>query len=467
MTTERSEVWDAESFNRAAKLFLDSGEATTPENALGLLERFKLCIIVGGEIRISATLQAALLTIANSACRSFLGGVRVVLPEGDIPLVIPVPGCSDMSAALRSVGGRIISSNDIDDAPTLLLGTPATANRGTISLRVTFDRWTAGVCPEKQNLRLQEREGCVIAGVLAGALAVSEVFQHLRGRNGLAARRTVAISIFNPSERIDWGKPRNEPELTVAPDRFWLIGLGNLGQAYLWCIGFLPYSSPEEVRLVLQDFDLVSRANLSTSLLTHEGIIGVYKTRAMADWAMRRGFSQRIVERKFGRNFQVDDGEPKLALCGLDNAVGRRALLEVGFALVFEAGLGTAERYLSIDTHLLPGARTPDQIWSAQRAAINSDALLERPGYVSLLKRGADQCGILTLANRAVGVPFVGAVAAALVIGNTLRFLLDAQPLHQVSLNLSSPEDVEVFSCDRNPVAVNPGYQKLAISHTL
>ena len=35
------------------------------------------------------------------------------------------------------------------------------------------------------------------------------------------------------------------------PSRLWLIGLGHLGQTYMWGLGLLPYSNPEVTPLFL------------------------------------------------------------------------------------------------------------------------------------------------------------------------------------------------------------------------
>ncbi len=55
------------------------------------------------------------------------------------------------------------------------------------------------------------------------------------------------------------------------------------------------------------------------------------KTRALAAWAENRGFKTAICERMFDASFRRRDDEPAVALCGIDNAHGRRALDQVGF----------------------------------------------------------------------------------------------------------------------------------------
>ena len=114
--------------------------------------------------------------------------------------------------------------------------------------------------------------------------------------------------------------------------------------------------SPEDVNLVLQDFDKLVKANDSTSLLTTRANLGVKKTRAMALWCEARGFRTSIVERRFAANFRVAGDEPSVALCGVDNALARADLEDVGFSRVIEAGLGAGtQEYLAFQVHTFPG----------------------------------------------------------------------------------------------------------------
>lgn len=113
------------------------------------------------------------------------------------------------------------------------------------------------------------------SGVLAGALGVSEAFaEFVRGDTTMAGHREVGLSLWEPDVENHWLQTGPGPEIEYLPSHLWLIGLGHLGQAYLWTLGFLPYHNASDVHLVLQDFDLLEVANDSTSLLTHKTIIG-------------------------------------------------------------------------------------------------------------------------------------------------------------------------------------------------
>ncbi len=243
------------------------------------------------------------------------------------------------------------------------------------------------------------------------------------------------------------------PKLEWLPSNFWLIGLGHLGQAYLWTLGFLPYANPETVQLVLQDYDELVFANDSTSLLTNSKMIGQKKTRAMAQWCAQRGFRTRIVERRFAANFEINAEEPQVALCGVDNQAARAALEDVGFTQIIEAGLGRGtEEYLAFQMHCFPAERTARQRWKSVDVTKSDDAF-EKPAYESLAAQGVDKCGITMLANRSVGASFVGAFTSTLVISELLRMALGAHRYAVVDGSLRSPETFEFI---RNTALLDP-----------
>ncbi len=73
-----------------------------------------------------------------------------------------------------------------------------------------------------------------------------------------------------------------------------------------------------------------------------------------------------------------------------------------------------------------------------------------------------DRCGVTLLAGKAVGAPFVGAVAASLVIAEVLR-LLHGGPLHQlIDLDLKFPEFRTAVRTRNDFSALNPGYVSVA-----
>ena len=241
------------------------------------------------------------------------------------------------------------------------------------------------------------------------------------------------------------------------PSRLWLIGLGHLGQAYLWGLGLLNYGNPAGLLVVLQDVDLITPSTESTSVLTDASLVGQKKTRAMAAWAERRGFSTAIHERLFDASFRRQAGEPAVALCGLDNGLGRRALDQVGFDLIVESGLGRGHRtFRTMRLHTLPGIRPAVDIW---RATGHHEEVRQGAAYQKMLDDGhLDRCGVTLLAGKAVGAPFVGAVAACLALAEVLR-LLHGGPLYQlIDLDLQSVEYRTAVPHQADFSHLNPGY---------
>ncbi len=321
---------------------------------------------------------------------------------------------------------------------------------------MTFEDWRGGVIPAPANRRLNESRAITTAAVLAGALGVSEVFQFLRG-NPMAGSRSVGLSLWAPGHE-DWEHAPAGPMSIVLPSRLWLIGLGHLGQAYLWVLGLLPYENPGEVELVLQDFDRLTLSNDSTSLLTTPALVGERKTRAMARWAEARGFRTRLVERLFPGGITVTDDEPRLALGGVDTAQARAAYEDAGFDCVIEAGLGAGPtEYLAMRVHSFPASITARAKWGGPiRDSANPS--LRTDAYAGLAADGTDACGLVRLATRTVGAPFVGATAATLVIAEVLRLLNGGEMLEVVDMTLRDPMSRAAVPAHHRSNNLNPGY---------
>lgn len=446
---------DADSLNRVVKMALDSGEVATVDAGYELFRTYRLAVLIGPEVAISASHQAALLTIVNTARRSMLGGVFVV---GDLcgPLLVAFPGCCKLSQAIEYLGGRIVSCVP-DGVATLVLGSAdSQASRGPISLAVTFQDWRGGVIPISDERRLGETDVIIPAAILAGAIGVSEVFQNLRG-NPMAGRRSTGLSLWLP-EFSDWEAVPAGPVSIVLPSRLWLIGLGHLGQAYLWVLGLLPYKTPEDVELVLQDFDRLTQANDSTSLLTTPTLVGQQKARAMAAWAESRGFRTRMVERVFPGGIQIAADEPRLALGGVDNPHARATYEDAGFDCVVEAGLGAGpSEYLALRLHTFPASTSARKKWGE----VDGAATVQPPqpsAYARLAEEGMDRCGLVRLASRTVGAPFVGATAAALVIAEVLRRLNGGKMLEVVDMTLRDLSSRTIVNSSNRVTSFNPGF---------
>ncbi|AVH44952.1 hypothetical protein [Agrobacterium tumefaciens] len=444
--------------HRGVKMALDTGEAETVAEGYALFERYRVNILVGPEIATSRAHQIALLTMVNAGQRTLLGGVYVVaLPE--VPLLVDVPDLgSSLSEAVLSLGGQL-PEHPIKDSPTIVLGSvDLSSTLPGLHIIATFDGWRGGVGPSGSCERIPEHAGSVLGATLAGALAISEIFQNLRGY-AVACRRVVGFSLWNPSS-LDWQTQGGEPEIRAMPSRLWLMGLGHLGQAYLWVFGLFDYQNPSDVEITLQDFDRLTKSNVSTSVLTSSDRVGELKTRVMAEWAEGRGFKSRIVERKFDGDLGLTDADPQVALCGVDNLMARAAIDEGGFKLVVEAGLGAGpEEYVAARIHTFPASVTSKSKWGD---AEHDRATGQGRAYDALLEAGAvDECGLVQLATRTVGAPFVGLVTACLVVAELARRIHGGPELEVVDLSLKTPRELMSVPSAKESRPWSHGFAKL------
>jgi hypothetical protein len=427
-----------DTFGRVQKLLVDR-DGADPAAVRELLRSRTVILTCGHEVASSPTLQAAVLTAANVASRCLPGTVRLDLAGVDASLCVPWPSASTLTQAVADI------APPADDAGTggevrIVFGTRPDCRTG---LQVTFDGWSAVVAPQSMGIRLPEQHRCVLAGVLGGALAVGEVFLDLTGVAIEASRRAIGLSLWRPD--LDWGASEAiGVPLEYLPAEFWSLGLGHLGQAYLWCIGLLPYSRQSEAKAILNDFDTIVSANLDTGLLTYPAHLGRLKTRVACGWFEGLGFRPRLVERHFDKRTVRGPDEPALALCGFDGRGPRHLLDSSGFDRVIECGLGnTAADFDVLDFHTLGSPTTPAaELWpttSGAAADVSEGEVLKNPFYRSIRERSG--CGHMQLAGVSVAVPFMGVTAGALVVAEALRMLHAGERYQHIRLQLRCPRE--------------------------
>lgn len=454
--TDRDIETIRDGLSRVAKLALDDGSAADLETAVASLRGYRVGILAGPEVRASAPHQAALLTVVNVARRFALGGVTV---DGDLdaPLLVMGDRRRSLREEVEAQGGR--PGAVPAGAPTVVVGRSDEPPRRGVA--VTFDGWRGGVVPVSAP-RLGEVTHVMPAAVLAGAFAAAEAFAMLRGE-AEAGQRSPGLSLWRPDRGNDWlGQGCDGPEPTGLPSHLWMLGLGHLGQAFLWTLLLCPYRDPAEVTLVLQDTDVVTPSTDSTSVLTQASMVGMRKTRAVSEVLERHGFRTVLVERPFDDGFrrrQSDD--PPILICGVDNALARSQVEAPGFPLVVEAGIGArAQDFRALRLHTFPSARKAADLWRPGTAQGDHTPVLDRPGYARLSEAGVDPCGLTRLAETAVGAPFVGTVAGTLMMGQLMRLLAGDRVDALVDLDLRS---LRARRAVPNAIlqTFNPGYASL------
>lgn len=452
-----TEFTPADQLHRLAKRAMDSGVAASLEAAEAALRGYSVAIEFAPDEANRAADEAALLTAVVLARRVFLGGVTVAGKLGDASRSRMATGLTFAEAVTR-LGARV--GAPASSIPTIYIGGGRRPRGGSFAVRAVYAGWRGGIIPADADTPFVERDAVnPLAAMLAAALAVNEAFLHLGDNSIVAGRRAIGLSLWSPD--ADWLDPASEPALRFLPSRLWLIGLGHLGQAYLWGLGLLPYEAASGLQLLLHDTDIVTPSTESTSILTEASMVGQRKTRVAALWAERIGFETTITERLFNASTRRLADEPAVALCGVDNAEARRVLDSAGFDLVVEAGLGRGHRdFRSILIHTLPGEVSSAKLWADDTSTAS---LTTAPAYEKLLAdRTLDQCGVTLLAGKAVGAPFVGAVAATLVLAEVLRLLHGGRVHKLIDLDLIDPAYRRVLTSPRDFNGLNPGFVEVS-----
>lgn len=447
----------ATDLDRTVKLDIDEGLASTIEEAYDLASQRVLQIDVGEEVASSPTRQATLLTSLNTARRAFVGGVHVKISSDQV-LTAPWSYGERLSQVIARYGCERVGSL-AEDVPTICLGGDA---RGDLVVYPTWNGWTGGVVTEEQD-RLTETREFPLAGVLAGAIATSEAFQAVRG-DLIAGRRAIGLSLWRPE--LYWrDSDAAGPPCPYLPSRLWLLGLGHLGQAYAWALGFLPYRDRSSVLITLQDFDSIVDANISTSLLALSTDLRRRKTRVVAERLESLGFQTTIIERRFDLHTRRSGAEPGLALAGFDGPEPRRALSSAGFQLTVDGGLGAGPaQYADLMIHSFPSGLTSEETFGGAKRP--KDVPLEQPAYEAEVRRAMEagmseedaRCGIIEVAGQTVAAAFVGAATACCVLAEPLRMFSNGPRYEVVDWSLRSGGTAEVVMNDQPGPPINPGF---------
>ena len=431
-------------FSRIDKLFVDRNQIKK-EDARARRQAFSVRLACGDDVAPSYTLQLAVLTAARIACRCFPGAVRVMLSSklAQAPLLLWPQLELNFGYALDDIlgsGARSDGEFREGTARTLIFGN-APPVKG--ALRVTFDGWIAKVGPVHEVARLSEREYFPVAGILAASLALSEVFLSFAEFHVEAGRRVVGVSLWRPDLGVGDAAALGEL-VEFLPRELWVLGLGHLGNAYLWSLATLPYEDPRAVEFLLNDFDRVEADNVETGIILSPRDEGRPKPRACSLWLEQRLFQTRLIERRFDGTFRRQAKEPGLALCGFDSNEVRRDLATAEFSRVLESGLGgTASNFDTIGFHTWPNPRPAPELWPVltpeeeqEHAAFLASMAESNSAYQQLAD---DDCGRAELAGKAVTVPFVGATAACLVVAEAVRMLHGGPAFTDIKFRLGSP----------------------------
>lgn len=411
--------------SRILKAFTDSN-GTPFSEAEQRLACVSVAIVAGEASRASVAGQAALLTAVAVSAKVFKQ-VVLVSPK-DIALQRPIPGGTTLGSAAIALGARL--SVEIPENTTHMIVTEQGQAGKIFAVRCWWDRWRSGVLPCWDARQLGE-DWNPLAGVFSAALAVREIFAHVIGTR-IHGPRTTTISLWEPWETAEDAKCG--PDKIFIPKRMWIVGLGHLGQGFLWNLSMLPAHG--EI-LVLQDYQYAEVENEATGLLTTHASIGKRKTRIAAQWIEQFGWKTELIERKFTSHMMVSDYDPPLVITALDKPQPRIDVLKAGFDYMIDVGVGHGPLdFESSQIRVLAKGNSPS--WNHSSLQFDPLSLMNKEPYSTIAK--SDRCGAFQLAEASVAVPFVGAAVGSLAIAQALRLTAMEGAPSLIQVELSAPD---------------------------
>ncbi|RWK65598.1 hypothetical protein [Mesorhizobium sp.] len=421
--------------SRIAKVITDAvGSGRDFDQAAAALDAVHVAVVTSGKVIASAAAQAAVVTALNTAVKCF-GKASLVCPH-DLPLEAKLALGSDLSAVAEACGAQV--SVLMPSSVTHVIAVGNTPVAGAF-VRCWWNGWSTGVLPG-WDYELCGDSGNPLAGVFAGALAVREIFANAIGRRHSVNRRAV-ISLWQPWLHGD--EPAPAPAVLTLPRSLWLIGLGHLGQGFLWSLAFLPAAG---THAILQDDQTVGEENVGTGLVTQllDFEKENKKARVAARWLEGAGWSTSLLERRNYGDLQPADDDPPVVLTSLDEPTARLAIAKAGHGFMIDAGVGHGAFDFEIgQIRVVPKGADTNGLWVHAAKPKNIDAMLETPAYREYARK-YDGCGTFTLAEASAAVPFVGAAIGALTIAQLLRVASTCSTPRIMQIELNAPDAANV-----------------------
>ena len=204
-----------------------------------------------------------------------------------------------------------------------------------------------------------------------------------------------------------------------------IIGLGQLGQAYLALLYFLSARTGVEPSLVLIDKDTFEPANWHTQILLSEQLDwnGMPKATHLEQHVKTWGWSAQGMNTEITWTWKRPQELPGVALLGLDKLDVRRMAISSGYEWIVDAGVGESFRQPRISWHSLPPDSTLARQVFPDRRRQESLASLEGTALYQELMDTPGQCGWVTFQSISAAAPAMGVAAAAYAVAELLNVL--------------------------------------------
>jgi hypothetical protein len=174
-------------------------------------------------------------------------------------------------------------------------------------------------------------------------------------------------------------------------------------------------------------------------------------------WAEDRGITVRRIDRQLFDDIRIADGDPRLAMSGLDKVAPRSLLAGIGFEAIIDAGLGrTAKDFDRYRVSVFDQVRRIDSHFFGVMDPAREPQVPDTPAYHQLQSE-IGRCGAAEISNASIAVPYVSAVAGAVAIARAIA-LCSGKPC--------SPGDAQRLSAaERRAVAAPRRFEARGIGH--
>ena len=389
-------------------------------------------LIADESIKTSYSKQLSYLTTTNIANRVFLGGVKCVLPT-ETPNLLPIRSDS-LNILVKHYGGLITEKDCREVDVKVLFGVECFDDNCIEAVGVG---WRGGVNFYKQKRLVFEETrsivslGPIVAASIACYYAFCKTFKILDNEIEL----NTGISLWNLNSGENWFKRENEgPHELNMPRNIWALGLGHLGQAYLWTLGLMPFKNPEKSLLLLQDADVIDTENIGSQILCFDNNVGKPKTRPCLDFLEGLGFRTQIVEKPFMKGDSSQDWMKSfpILLNGVDNIKTRKGISNEQLELFIDGATnGTLALFDSFTMkNINKIEKNTNELWPEE--STNDEKILHKKLYDKYEK--SQKCGQLT--NIGISTPFVGLLGATIVIAELFRSLNCGKAYSIITLQL-------------------------------
>ena len=410
------------------------------EDSIELMQNASLSLVAGQELNNSIPLQVAFLSALNAGRRTFLGGIKCYL-DRNTPNLLPIKG-KRFSDLVELYGGELSNERpSLKDSKLVFGMAPPDVN----SIEVICSGWQGGVnfYDSRRNEIPASTSNVALGGVIGASLGLFYSFNKQFSIVENLLELPTGISLWDLSAGQDWHDPIYEgPADLNMPKNLWTVGLGHLGQAYLWTLGLM-FDSNRNCQIALQDNDLVDFENIGSQILCKQDDIGFPKARVCSKFLSEIGFSTQIIEKPFLKEDQEQlwSDQYKFLLNGVDNIETRRIIDSSRFKLFLDGGTNGKLELFDSFTFRNFGvmSKSPSELWKDNGK--NQEIL-----HKNLYERIEKEFGCGNLINKGISTPFVGLFGATILISELLRSLNKGLSYSSISVQMRDLESIRFIS---------------------